>query len=97
MTLCMWKNTFVCDVIGSKGSAHLNSLCKWSKSSFCYRRRKFPSGAPKEKKISFEKGDPTWKAEYLFFKNLIKNKIKTSLKKDLILNKSFLQLNKSIN
>ena len=97
MTLCMWKNTFVCDVIGSKGSAHLNSLCKWSKSSFCYRRRKFPSGVPKEKKISFGRGDPTWKAEYLFFKNLIKNKIKTSLKKDLILNKSFLQLYKSIN
>lgn len=97
MTLCMWKNTFVCDVIGSKGSAHLNSLCKWSKSSFSYRKRKFPSGEPKEKKISFKKGDPTWKAEYLFFKNLIKNKIKTSLKKDLILNKSFIQLNKSIN
>ena len=24
MSLCMWKNTFSCDVIGSKGSAHLN-------------------------------------------------------------------------
>jgi len=97
MTLCMWKNTFICDVIASKGSAHLNSLCKWGKSSFCYRKRRFPSGRPYEKIISFKRDDPTWKAECLFFKNLIKNKTKTSLKKDLILNKSFLQLSKSIN
>ena len=97
MTLCMWKNTFLCDVIASKGSAHLNSLCKWEKNSFCYRKRRFPPGRPYEKIISFKQTDPTWKTEYLFFKNLIKNKIKTSLRKDLILNKSFLQLNKSIN
>jgi predicted dehydrogenase len=97
MTLCMWKNTFLCDVIASRGSAHLNSLCKWGKNSFCYRKRRFPSGRPYERIISFKQTDPTWKAEYLFFKNLIKNKIKTSLRKDLILNKSFLQLNKSIN
>ena len=93
MSLCMWKNTFTCDVIASKGSAHLNSLCKWSKNTFYYRKRKLPSGEPHEKKISFKQVDPTWKAEYLFFKNLIKNNIKTSLKRDLILNKCFLQLN----
>ena len=93
MTLCMWKNTFVCDVLASKGSAHLNSLCKWGKNTFCYRKRKFPSGSPYEKKISFKCPDPTWKAEYLFFKNLIKNNIKTDLRKDIILNKSFLQIN----
>ena len=70
MTLCMWKNTFLCDVIASKGSAHLNSLCKWGKNSFCYRKRRFPPGRPYEKIISFKRTDPTWKAEYLFFKNL---------------------------
>ena len=96
MTLCMWKNTFSCDVIASKGSAHLNSLCKWSKNTFCYRKRKFPSGQPNEKIISYKKGDPTWKAEYLYFKNMINKKTKTSLKKDIILNNCFLQLNKSI-
>ena len=26
MSLCMWKNTFTCDVIASRGSAHLNSF-----------------------------------------------------------------------
>ena len=96
MTLCMWKNTFTCDVLASRGSAHLNSLCKWSKNTFSYYKRKFPSGLPYEKKVSFSKGDPTWKAEYLFFKNLIKNRSKTSFKKDFILNNCFLELNKFV-
>ena len=96
MSLCMWKNTFTCDVIASKGSAHLHSLCKWSKSTFCYSKRNFPSGRPNERKILFKQGDPTWKAEYLFFKNLINKKTQTSFKKDLILNNCFLQMNKSV-
>jgi len=92
MSLCMWKNTFICDVIGSKGSAHLNSLCKWSKSSFIYRKRKFPSGLPSEKCINFKLGDPTWKKEYLFFKNLINKKTKSVLKNDLIINNCFKEI-----
>ena len=96
MTLCMWKNSFTCDVIASRGSAHLNSLCKWSASNFCFRKRKFPTGRPYEQIVYFKKGDPTWKAENLFFKNLIKNKTRTNLKKDLILNNHFLQLNKTL-
>ena len=94
MTLCMWKNTFTCDVIGSKGSAHSNSLCKWSKNTFCFRRRKLPSGEPHEKIITFKKGDPTWRAELLFFKNLIKKKINTSINKDIIINKCFIKMDK---
>ena len=54
-TLCMWKNSFQCDLIGSKGSIHLNSLTKWSKSDLIIRKRMFPSGYPKEKKITFKK------------------------------------------
>ena len=96
MTLCMWKNTFTCDVIASKGSAHINSLCKWSNNTFNYRKRKFPSGNPQEKTISFKKGDPTWKLELLHFKNLIKKKTITSFKKDITLNNIFLRLNKFI-
>ena len=96
MSLCMWKNTFKCDLLASKGSAHLDSLCKWSKSRFIHRKRKFPSGRPDEKMISFKKGDPTWQSENLFFKNLIKKKLRTNLKKDMIINKKFIELNKSI-
>ena len=87
---------FYCDLIGSKGSAHLNSLCKWSKNTFSYRKRKFPSGPPKEKVFSVKSSDPTWKREYLFFKNLIKSKAKTSFKRDLILNSCLYNLRKSI-
>ena len=94
MTLCMWKNTFTCDLIASKGSAHLNSLCKWDRNSFIYRKRKFPSGKPKEKILFFKKGDPTWKEECLFFKKLIKTNKKTNLKKDIIINSKFIELKK---
>lgn len=93
MTLCMWKNTFKCDLLASKGSAHLTSLCKWDKNEIIYRKRKFPSGKPIEKKISFNQSDPTWKLENLYFKNLIKKGSKTNLEKDIILNKVFNKIN----
>ena len=96
MTLCMWKNTFKCDLLASKGSAHLSSLCKWDKNDIIYRKRKFPSGKPIEKKISFNQSDPTWKLENLYFKNLIKNKSKTNLERDIILNKEFNKINSKI-
>ena len=92
MTLCMWKNTFTCDVLASKGSAHLNSLCKWGQNSLIHRKRKYPSGLPYEKKYSFKKGDPTWKSEFLYFKNLIKRNSKTDFEKDRLINNCFLKL-----
>tara|TARA_B100001029_G_C15054393_1_gene453200 strand:- start:1089 stop:1991 length:903 start_codon:yes stop_codon:yes gene_type:complete len=92
MTMCMWKNTFTCDVLASKGSAHLNSLCKWGRNSLIYRKRKYPSGLPFEKKYTFEKGDPTWKSEFLYFENLIKKNFKTNFIKDMLLNKCFHKL-----
>ncbi len=87
MTLCMWRNSFQCDLIGSKGSAHLSSLTKWSKSSSAFRKRKLPSGYPNEKKKIYKKGDPTWEAEFRYFKKLIKNKKPISLNKELLINK----------
>lgn len=95
MTLCMWKNTFTCDLLAAKGSAHLNSLCKWSKSTFIYRKRKLPSGKPSEKITFFEQGDPTWRSEYLFFKDLIKKNKKNNLKRDIILNREFAKIKKN--
>jgi scyllo-inositol 2-dehydrogenase (NADP+) len=86
-TLCMWKNTFQCDIIGSKGSIHLNSLTKWSNSSLLVRRRKIPSGIPKEKEIIYKKGDPTWKEELKFFKDLIIKNKKISIEKNILINK----------
>ena len=79
----MWKNTFTCDLLASKGSAHINNLCKWGKSIFIFRKRKFPSGKPNEKINNLFKKDPTWTLEYKYFKSLIKKKIKTNFSNDI--------------
>ena len=83
MTMCMWKNTFRCDVIGSKGSITLDSLCKWGPSTLTHNIRKFPAGYPKEKKIIISKKDPTWELEHKYFIKMVKLKKKTDLNKDV--------------
>ena len=87
MSMCMWKNTLKCDVVGSKGSLHLNSLCKWGPSKLTIRKRKLPSGQPSEKIYTIRKEDPTWKLEHKYFFNLIKLNKKTNLKNDIWINK----------
>jgi hypothetical protein len=87
----MWKNTFTCDIVGSKGSLHLNGLNKWGKSSLVLRSRVLPSGKPMEKKLNYTKGDLTWIAERKHFNNLIKSLDKTNLSKDQSI---FVQLSK---
>jgi len=83
MTLCMWRNHFVCDVIAEKGSAHIESLCKWGPSVFTHRKRVFPSGRPTETSLTLVQEDPTWRAEYHHFKKLIDNCWETDLSNDL--------------
>ena len=63
MSYLMWKNTFKLDVIGQKGSLHLDGLCKWGPSRICLRKRKFPSGIPYEKRSEIISKDITWKKE----------------------------------
>ncbi len=88
MTLCSWENTFCIDIFGSKGSVHMNSLCKWSDSEVILKKRKFPSGKPSIKKFIFKKGDPTWKKEHNYFFKLNKSKKKSiSIEKDFLINK----------
>ena len=70
----MWKNSFNLDVIGEKGSAHINGLCKWGPSTLEIRKRKLPSGKPKIKIKKIKMKDPTWKLEHIFFEKLIKSK-----------------------
>ena len=55
MTLCMWRNHFTCDVIAEKGSAHIESLCKWGPSTFTHRKRIFPSGRPLKNRLDLFK------------------------------------------
>ena len=91
VSLCMWRNSFKCDIIYENGSIHIDSLCKWGPSKLTIRTRKFPSGIPKEINKTIISKDPTWAQEYSFFKKLIKNKTSNDLSKDIwiseILNK----------
>ncbi len=73
MTLLSWRNHFVCDLFAEKGSAHIESLCKWGPSSFTHRRRRLPSGRPDEERITLVQADPTWELEYTHFKALCNN------------------------
>lgn len=83
MSLFSWRNHFVCDVIAEKGSAHIESLCKWGPSRFTSRKRMLPSGRPPEQCVTLVQDDPTWALEYAHFKQLIANKVKTNLTTDL--------------
>jgi scyllo-inositol 2-dehydrogenase (NADP+) len=67
MTLLSWRNHFTCDVFAERGSAHIDSLCKWGPSTFVHRRRKLPSGRPDEESVTLVQPDPTWAVEYEHF------------------------------
>lgn len=70
MTLLNWRNHFYADVFAEKGSAHIQSLCKWGPSTFTLRDRKLPSGRPDEEAVTLVQADPTWEFEYQHFKQL---------------------------
>ena len=86
MSMCRWKNSLNVEIIGSKGSLKLDSLCKWGPSILTLYKRKLPSGLPSEKKFIIKKKDPTWELEHKFFEKLIKIK-KNNLNKDLYISK----------
>ena len=90
-TLNMWKNTFRLDVIGHKGSAHIDGLCKWGPSKLIVRSRILPSGKPKEKKYTIKMKDPTWNRELNFFKKVSLKK-KSNFEKDKFIAKQILKL-----
>lgn len=92
MTLCMWRNHFTCDILAEKGSAHIESLCKWGPSTFIHRQRVLPSGRPIEEVLTLPEGDPTWALEYTHFKNLCQKKAAADLGNDLWLQRTLQRL-----
>jgi scyllo-inositol 2-dehydrogenase (NADP+) len=82
MTLVSWRNHFTCDVFAEKGSAHIESLCKWGPSKFTRRTRMLPSGRPPEETITLVQDDPTWALEYGAFNTLVAEGARTDLSKD---------------
>lgn len=77
-TYCSWQNTFTLDILGSEGSLHVNSFCKWGKSELEWRKRVYPSGVPETKTLSWSMPDPTWDEEYNFFRSICRNRIYNS-------------------
>ena len=92
MTLLMWRNHFTCDILAEKGSAHIESLCKWGPSKFIYRERKLPSGRPREEIEILIDDDPTWKAEYEYFRSACNSNMKANLSADLWINQTLNKL-----
>jgi len=73
VTLLSWRNHFTCDIFAGRGSAHIESLCKWGPSTFIRRWRKLPSGRPDEEAITVVQADPTWALEYEHFRQLCRD------------------------
>jgi scyllo-inositol 2-dehydrogenase (NADP+) len=82
MTLLMWRNHFTCDILAEKGTAHIESLCKWGPSTFTKRMRVLPSGRPPEESVTLVQDDPTWAIEYAHFRELCLSGAKTNLATD---------------
>jgi predicted dehydrogenase len=87
MTMLSWRNHFTCDVLAEKGTAHIESLCKWGPTTFVRRQRVLPSGMPPEERITLIQEDPTWVLEYAHFKGLCERGEETDLATDIWLNR----------
>lgn len=73
-TYLSWKNTFTIDLFAHNGSAHIDGLTKWGKSTFTHRTRQFPPRPPQEKITTIMQDDETWELEYVHFKKLCEDK-----------------------
>jgi predicted dehydrogenase len=94
MTLLSWRNHFTCDVFAEKGSAHIESLCKWGPTTFSHRVRILPSGRPPEQAVTLTQEDPTWALEYDHFKKLCAAGAPADLGNDRWLNRTLSRLSK---
>lgn len=96
MTLLMWRNHFTCDILAEKGTAHIESLCKWGPTTFTTRTRILPSGRPPEESETLVQEDPTWAREYEHFKSLCAAGSVTDLGQDLWIQRNLRRLGKAV-
>ena len=95
MMLLSWRNHYTADVFAEKGSAHIESLCKWGPSRFTRRRRTLPSGRPPEESTVLVQDDPTWESEYSHFLALCAGRKLCSLENDIWINRSLNELSRA--
>lgn len=87
MSLISWRNHFVCEVYGSKGSAIVDSLCKWGPSCLTLHERILPSGRPPTEIKTLVMEDPTWATEYAHFKSLVDKRERCNLSNDIFISR----------
>ncbi|HZP95136.1 MAG TPA: Gfo/Idh/MocA family oxidoreductase [Candidatus Limnocylindria bacterium] len=62
-----WKNQFRIDLVGSRGSLHLDGMRKWGPCELSVRERVFPSGVPRESTFRDEGPDLSWEQDITLF------------------------------
>ena len=95
VTLLSWRNHFYADILAEKGSAHINSLCKWGPSQLIIRERQLPSGRPNENIVTLAQQDPTWDLEYKYFKELCETG-RNNISNDIWINEVLARLSQSV-
>lgn len=64
-----WKNEFRIDLIGSRGSLHVDGMRKWGPCELDLRERVFPSGVPRETTFRDEGPDLSWERDIAEFED----------------------------
>ncbi len=96
VSLLSWRNHFCADIYAEKGTAHIQSLCKWGPSTFTFRDRKLPSGRPDEESITLVQPDPTWELEYEHFKKICREG-SGNIENDIWINRTLANLSSTLN
>lgn len=96
VSLLSWRNHFYADIYAEKGTAHIQSLCKWGPSTFTFRDRKLPSGRPDEESITLVQPDPTWELEYEHFKTICREG-SGNIENDIWINRTLGNLSSTLN
>jgi predicted dehydrogenase len=96
VSLLSWRNHFYADIYAEKGTAHIQSLCKWGPSTFTFRDRKLPSGRPDEESITLVQPDPTWELEYEHFKKICREG-SGNIENDIWINRTLANLSSNLN
>lgn len=96
VSLLSWRNHFYADIYAEKGTAHIQSLCKWGPSTFTFRDRKLPSGRPDEESVTLVQPDPTWELEYEHFKKICLEG-SGNIENDIWINRTLGNLSSSLN
>lgn len=96
VSLLSWRNHFYADIYAEKGTAHIQSLCKWGPSIFTFRDRKLPSGRPDEESITLVQPDPTWDLEYEHFKTICREG-SGNIENDIWINRTLGNLSSTLN